>query len=746
MAGTDHQEPQAGLPALISYAKDGRLDADRLVHGSLPEYVEAARQALQGRSLPTVRGELRSPQRHHLLPDVLSARMWIKQRNDAVETLLTRWTEPFSAWSEMLDQSDVEQRAPITGHEPLVRVRRPQALVWRAWRLLLQNHPHDSICGCSVDQVHREMAPRFDQAEQIGEEIARQSLTTITAQVDTRSDSPSQPLLVFNPTGRPRTDVVVARLRLPAPPDTLQVLAPGGQVVPHQVLVDQAGPERPFFNLEASPAEVAAYMGMIQDGRVVNYVVHEVQVQRQGDEAHVLLVLGQNGEPNRAQIAAMREQAEALIAAGEVSRFVVRTVFTEASELIFVAPGLPPCGYATFSVRATGPQEAPVPTALETDLFSLQADPSDGTLTLTDKVSGVVYPGLNRFVDGGDRGDEYNYCQPKEDQLVAAPAEPPAIRVLENGPARHTLEIAQVYHLPHTLRPDRRGRSPDTVAVPIVSRVRLYPGVRRVDVETTLDNRAQDHRLRVQFPLPAEVDHAHTEAHFHVARRPIPQVDPALDTSGWVEQPAAIVPQRGWSDVSDGRVGLMVANRGLPEVEFIPGQGQTTIALTLLRCVGWLSRDDLHCRQGHAGPALPTPEAQCPGQHTFHYALIPHGGGWAEACAQAEAFRAPLRAVAASVHPGPLPPSASLVQVEPPAFVLSAIMPTEGRAAPGLLVRGVNQGQQAISVRLRPWRRMGRAALVSLNGEYIEPLAPQEDGSVTFDARPWEIVTLRLED
>ncbi|MCP4517151.1 MAG: hypothetical protein GY824_18225, partial [Delftia sp.] len=212
MAGTDHQEPQAKLPALISFANAGRLDAGRLLHSSLPDYVEAARQALQDHSLPIVQGELRSPQRHHLLPDVLSARMWIKQRNDAVETLLTRWTEPFSAWAEMLDAArpSVEQRVHITGHEPLARVRRPQALVWQAWRLLLQNHPHDSICGCSVDQVHREMALRFDQAERMGEEVAEQSLTAISAQGDTRSDEPAQPLVVFNPAGGPRTDVVVA--------------------------------------------------------------------------------------------------------------------------------------------------------------------------------------------------------------------------------------------------------------------------------------------------------------------------------------------------------------------------------------------------------------------------------------------------------------------------------------------------------------------------------------------------------
>jgi hypothetical protein len=802
LAGTDHQEPQPELPALVVYASDGRLGESRLIHSSLPAYVAAVRQAAETRSLERVSGELRSPQRHHLLPGVLSARMGIKQRNDAIETLLTRWAEPFAAWAELLDAGDamgLERHVHLTGHEPLSRVRRPGALIWHAWRLLLANHPHDSICGCSVDQVHREMLPRFDQAEQVGQEITAQSLTAIAAQVDTSGDAPG-PLVVFNASGGPRTDVVAARLRLPDAPDALEVVGPDGRVVPHQVVADPGGRERPFFHLEATPAEIMTYMGLVQGGRVLNHVIHEVQLHRADDQVHVLLVLGESGAPDQAHLALAQAQIEGFIATGDVGRFLIRTVIAEPSELVFIAPDLPPYGYATFNVCSarqahalTGQQpshagliafkreETSGSPILESDPFVLQVDPSDGTLTLTDKHSGVVYPGLNRFVDGGDRGDAYNYCQPEEERLVAAPVAPPGIRLLEEGPARGTLEIAQVYRLPRSLRPDRRGRLEETVDLPIVSRVSLYPGVGRVDIETTVDNLAQDHRLRVHFPLPVRADHAHTEAHFYVARRPIPQTPQVLktavgDTSDWVEQPVPTVPQRGWADLSDGQVGLMIVNRGLPEVEFIPDGEQTIIALTLLRCVGWLSRDDMHCRQGHAGPELPTPEAQCPGRHTFHYALIPHAvrqdcakpppgtrqavrqdcakpppgtrqaSGWEQARVQAEAFRAPPRAVAAGVHAGPLPPVASLVRVEPPSFALTAIKQPEEGETPGLVVRGVNLSARPATVRLRPWRGFNQAARVNLNEEFLEALALDEDRAVAFGARAWEIVTVKWSD
>ena len=79
----------------------------------------------------------------------------------------------------------------------------------------MQNHPHDSICGCSIDQVHDEMLPRFDQADQIGEEISRQALQAIAAAVDTSADGAVSGLVLFNPLSFARRDLVDVALKLP---------------------------------------------------------------------------------------------------------------------------------------------------------------------------------------------------------------------------------------------------------------------------------------------------------------------------------------------------------------------------------------------------------------------------------------------------------------------------------------------------------------------------------------------------
>ena len=160
-----------------------------------------------------------------------------------------------------------------------------------------------------------------------------------------------------------------------------------------------------------------------------------------------------------------------------------------------------------------------------------------------------------------------------------------------------------------------------------------------------MTNQARDHRLRVHLPTPIVTDTPGLTATLTSSSGPSP-CRPGTET--WAEQPVGTHPQLTFVDVSDGQRGVLLANRGLPEYEVLPGSDDTpgvTLALTLLRCVGWLSRGDLHNRNGHAGPGLATPQAQCPGRHTFHYALVPHAGNYMTAQQQAQAFNAPLRAI-----------------------------------------------------------------------------------------------------
>src|SRR5512138_2786487 len=72
MYGTDHMEPAPETSQAVAFANE-RFKDYCIVQSTLPRYLAAVRTQVDGKELelPTVRGELRSSRRSHLLPGVL---------------------------------------------------------------------------------------------------------------------------------------------------------------------------------------------------------------------------------------------------------------------------------------------------------------------------------------------------------------------------------------------------------------------------------------------------------------------------------------------------------------------------------------------------------------------------------------------------------------------------------------------------------------------------------------------------
>jgi alpha-mannosidase len=735
MVGTDHMAPHAELPGHLPAAEAAL--SSRPLQSTLPAYLLAVQAELGPdglAALPLHQGEMRSPQRAHLLPAVLSSRIWIKQWNARCEALLTRWAEPFGAVAEQLDGD-----------------RGRRGFLCTAWSWLLQNHPHDSICGCSVDQVHQEMRTRFAWSEQIAEQVTQASLQAIAGQVNTTTPPvvatlvalPS--IVVFNPTAGLRSERIHVSVE-PAPEGECVLVDDTGRPVDCQVTGSAV---REQYNQAMDRDTLTTMLSLlaVSGGQVgADLFPRQIDVWSRDNVGYVE-VLATRGASAAGPDLLTRAMADlqALLADPAIHSFQIRILEPTSLELELLAQDVPALGYKTYWLTPGQPSSEPEPVGLapgpiENEFFRVEVDPDSGTVTVTDKETGLVLPGLNRVVDGGDRGDEYTFTPPEHDLIVDRPDARPAItrRVSTLGAV---LEIEQTYRLPQALdNQDRSTRSDRWVELPIKTRVSLTPGVRRVEFETTVDNRAQDHRLRVHFPTPIVTDRSWAEGHFDVVERPIAL---PTGTAGWAEQPTGCQPQLGFVDVSDGRRGLMLLNRGLPEYEALAGQGQgVTLALTLLRCVGWLSRGDLHNRQAHAGPAEPTPEAQCPGVHTFQYALVPHAGNYLTSMREAEAFNAPLRAVSTPAHDGPLPSQGSFLDLSPAAVVVSAVKPPQ--EGEGLIVRLYNAAPLPVQARLKLWRPFHEAALVPLaEGAPLRVLAADAD-TVTFPLRGKEIATLHF--
>jgi alpha-mannosidase len=215
---------------------------------------------------------------------------------------------------------------------------------------------------------------------------------------------------------------------------------------------------------------------------------------------------------------------------------------------------------------------------------------------------------------------------------------------------------------------------------------------------------------------------------------------------GWFEDSTTTHAQQTFVDVTDGHAGLMVASRGLPEYEVLQNRDRT-IAITLLRAIGWLSRDDLTTRRGKAGPLLSTPGSQCLGSHTYHYTIIPHAGTWRShgAIHQAHAFVAPLRALqAAPGMRGALSARHSFLSVKPDNLLLSSLKKAEqdDRA----VLRFYETNGSRVSAVLHTDGRLNQATVANLGEtEVRDPsLRLTSESALSVDVGPCQIKTLLL--
>ncbi|HKG58024.1 MAG TPA: glycoside hydrolase family 38 C-terminal domain-containing protein [Candidatus Limnocylindrales bacterium] len=546
--GSDHEPIQASLPDLLEHARVAHPDTEIEI-GSYDDYWRRLAPTLG--ELPVHRGELVAGRDAPVLRGINSSRMYLKQAAERSERAI-------------LVAETLASLATLAGRTTYAY---PRAELGRAWRQHVTNMPHDSISGCSVDEVAIDMLPRFTAAIRIAERIRREALASLAGEVEAFGYEPvrSASVSVVNPLAHPRGGAVAIPL----------------------------------------PGELAG--------------------------ASSLVAVDGTGTRVAAQIDGSGDETVALVAT-RIPGFGARTVTLEAG----TGAGGP--AYAATAVASDG---------LTNGIVTVVAHP-DGSITVTDERSGLVHTGLHRFEDVADRGDEYNFCPVEFDVPLGASPNGTA-RVVASGPVVAELEVALTLRLPVRLSTDRRRRDGD-VAVPVATRIRVTAGSPRVEFTTTIDNRAEDHRLRVLFAAPGGSNDStiRAEGHFAVVPRP---VRPVWTGAAWYEPPALTAHTSGAVAAGD----LLVLGRGLPEYETVPTRDGLDVAVTLLRCTGWLSRDDLATRPGGAGPTIATPGAQCLGGSTFEYAIeIAPGLSDGDLLRHSADYRTPFAVGPAGVAPEPL--------------------------------------------------------------------------------------------
>lgn len=226
MNGFDQETNPDDILPLIRQTEEGPA----LRQSTPAEYLEAV--AREHPQLPVLEGALYSGRYISVFPGTLSARMYLKLQNDWCQTMLSRYAEPLQALLELLElRADGPEGTAAPGAFEL-RADGPEGTAGYdiselpagrcglscLWKLLLQNHPHDSICGVGVDEVHADMEKRFHACGLGVLRFCRDGMRQLAAGVPARvpaglpaaggTQAPLS-LLVFNPYPAPRDSIVL---------------------------------------------------------------------------------------------------------------------------------------------------------------------------------------------------------------------------------------------------------------------------------------------------------------------------------------------------------------------------------------------------------------------------------------------------------------------------------------------------------------------------------------------------------
>ncbi len=649
MMGHDHSFPDEMEVQLIKALQEAADPGEQeVIHGSLVDYMEKFRA--EEKNLEVLRGEMRHVLKDGLwttlMANILSCRLYLKQRNAAVNAQLLLQTEPLAACAWM------------TGSDY------PRRYLELAWKDILKNQAHDAIGGCSVDSVHTEMLTRWNSVEQICDGISRRAMTELVRRIDGRSVGGTDlQLTVFNTLPFYRDELAESIIDLPN--------AKAGEA----------------YSLETTDGKPVAFQELSREEYTATV--------ESGIELSMTLPL------QRCRVAVE-----------------LRDLPGMGHDVVVVRrEKKPPVGETDLKITET---------FIENEFLKIEIT-QDNSITLTDKRTGLVMRNLGVLEDTAEFGDPWNRVQPEGDRSLLSTGVPGRVTLLENGPLRATLRVEYEFPVPAGKAGD--VRSDDLVTLPVTMDVSLVAGAETAEVKLALDNRAKDHRLRVLLPSGiADATHSTADGQFDVLKREI-----ALpDSTRWREQPFATHPMWNWVDVSDGQNGFGVISDGLIEYEVVDNP-ERTIAITLLRAFGKFVYE------------RPTPDAQCPGEHTYRFVLCPHEGDWRRAGFMRRAMRlmSPVQAVLSAPTVGERSTRRSFLAIDPEEVVFSGIKESEdGEMA---VLRFWNSSVESQDVTISLDTPVREAWLLTMEEKIVEKLTLGGDGwNIRLAAGAKKIVTLGL--
>ena len=396
------------------------------------DLMEAAKLLENYRSkMNVVEGELNKTNKIGF-PDVItntvSSYYPLKKANDECQNMLEKVIEPMLAYSAI--NGNVFERNYVK----------------LAYKYLIQNHPHDSICGCSIDQVHKDMEYRFDQTKEICEELKDDYvLNNSKTHMFERDGETDAILTLHNPLPFDRDEVVTVDLNM-----------------------------KPNY-----PKQYAEPFGYehINSFRIIDFEGNEIPYQVKAIKRNQ----NQRVFDQKCELADVHTVTfKAFVPAGGKSEYRI-------------VPSELPSRYLKHMKSGSD--------YMENELVRVEINPN-GTLVLLDKKTGKIYDNQLTLVDDSEIGDGWYHASSKDNKTVFSSFGNCYVEKIESGVSRCVFRITKELRLPkcNVMSRATQERSSEYEMCTAVFEVGLSEGNRFVDVKLDFSNNVKDHRLRIAMP------------------------------------------------------------------------------------------------------------------------------------------------------------------------------------------------------------------------------------------------------
>jgi mannosylglycerate hydrolase len=517
-----------------------------------------------------------------------------KSKNAKAENMLARYSEPFATVSHILGK-------PY-----------PVEYFNTAWKHLLKCHSHDTIAGCGVDQIEKDMLNRLDQSINISKAALNLSFQHIILNIDNSQVKDDElVLVVFNPSPFVRKDIVALWLHIP----------------------EKSG-FKDFEIVEKTNEKVLKF-NIIERGEMTDRIFRDFT-----DTS--LYTFGELVKIN------LEVEVDGL---GYKSLLVRKSSFKLSDD----------------------PMMGNDKNQMENDHLKVTIN-EDGTFNIVEKTNSKEYDNLHYFTDTGDNGDPWVRFVPDKNRLCKSRTSKAKISLIENSSLSAKYEIEYHMMIPEGLNKsnyimegyyDYAESSEKLVPLKIKSIVTLTKDARYLDIKTEIDNQSTDHLVQVVFPTGLKADKVYAESGFDVVERSIVKNEKGIDPSLVNGED----PFLKFVDMSEANDGLAILSDSVKGYEVL-GDKENSIALNLIRSY----TSQIVTIYGRKERRPDQNLTQAKGIHVFHYAIYPHVGTWEEGCfEQAEKVNFPLLPTQTHRSFGALPSELSFIKLAAGKIVISAL-------------------------------------------------------------------------